>query len=106
MVETIDYRDKGVITIPVIGTPQGSILSFLLCNIILNELENAICDGLSSLNSKEGRKIIGSWCVRYANNFVVTSPDQNRIIFKNISKVRQFLKRNLEQSILTKKNST
>lgn len=41
--------------------------------------------------SKEGRKIRDSLCVRYADDFVVTSLDQNRIIPKNIPKVKQFL---------------
>lgn len=52
---------KGVITIPVMGIPQEDVLSSLFCNISLNELENAIRDGLPSLNSKVGRKINGSW---------------------------------------------
>lgn len=81
------------------GTPQGNILSPLLCNITLNGLENAIRDGLPSPNSKEGRKISGSWCVRYADDFIVTSPDRNRIILKNIPTVKQFLnERGLEIS--------
>jgi RNA-directed DNA polymerase len=91
--------DKGVTVIPVMGTPQGNILSPLLCNITLNGLENAIRDGLPSPNSKEGRKISGSWCVRYADDFIVTSPDRNRIILKNIPAVKQFLnERGLEIS--------
>lgn len=49
--------DKRVIIIPVMGTPQGNILSPLLCNITLNGLENSIREGLPSPNSKEGRKI-------------------------------------------------
>ncbi len=91
--------DKGVTTTPVMGTPQGSILSPLLCNITLNGLENAIRDGLPSPNSKEGRKIIGSWCVRYADDFIVTSPNRDRIILENIPKVKLFLnERGLEIS--------
>jgi|JI91814CRNA_FD_contig_101_59818_length_2557_multi_8_in_0_out_0_1 RNA-directed DNA polymerase len=83
--------DKGVITIPVIGIPQGNILSPLLCNITLNGLENAIREGLPSPTSKEGRKLKGIWCIRYADDFIVTSPDQNRIILEIIPKVKQFL---------------
>lgn len=91
--------DKGVTVIPVMGTPQRNILSPLLCNITLNGLENAIRDGLPFPNSKEGRKISGSWCVRYADDFIVTSPDRNRIILKNIPTVKQFLnERGLEIS--------
>lgn len=50
--------DKGVIIIPVIGTPQGNILSPLLCNITLNGLENAIRDGLPSLIVKRAERLL------------------------------------------------
>jgi RNA-directed DNA polymerase len=83
--------DKGIVSIPKMGTPQGSILSPLLCNITLNKLENAVRDGLPSPNSKEGRKLIGNWCVRYADDFIITSPYENQITLKSIPKVKEFL---------------
>lgn len=49
---------KGVKTFPSEGTPQGGILSPLLCNIALNGLENAVRDGLPSPNSSEGIKAL------------------------------------------------
>ena len=91
--------DKGIVSIPKIGTPQGSILSPLLCNITLNGLENAVRDGLPSPNSKEGRKLIGNWCVRYADDFIITSSYENQITLKSIPKVKEFLnERGLEIS--------
>ena len=39
--------DKGIKTFPSEGTPQGGILSPLLCNIALNGLENAVRDGFT-----------------------------------------------------------
>jgi RNA-directed DNA polymerase len=70
-----------------------------LCNITLNGLENAIRDGLPSPNSREGRKISGSWCIRYADDFIVTSFNEKRIVLENIPRVTQFLKeRGLEIS--------
>ena len=91
--------DKGIVSIPKVGTPQGNILSPLLCNITLNGLENAVRDGLPSVNSKKGRKLIGNWCVRYADDFIITSLNENQIILKSIPKVKEFLsKRGLEIS--------
>jgi len=91
--------DKGITTFPKVGTPQGSILSLLLCNITLNGLENVIRDGLPSPNTTGGRKLKGCWCIRYADDFIVTSPTKDKIIFEDIPKVKLFLKeRGLEIS--------
>jgi RNA-directed DNA polymerase len=82
---------KGIKSFPSEGTPQGGILSPLLCNIALNKLENAVRDGLPSPNSKKGRKISGSWVVRYADDFIGTSPCKNRLLKKHIPRVNSFL---------------
>lgn len=83
--------DKGIKTFPSEGTPQGGILSPLLCNIALNGLENAVRDGLPSPNSSEGRKLCGSWVIRYADDFIVTSNCQQRLTNKHIPDVITFL---------------
>lgn len=83
--------EKGIKTFPSKGTPQGGILSPLLCNMALNGLENAVRDGLPSPNSSKGRKISGSWVVRYADDFIVTSPCKKRLIQKHIPSVISFL---------------
>ena len=83
--------DRGIKTFPSEGTPQGGILSPLLCNIALNGLENAVRDGLPSPNSSEGRKISGSWVIRYADDFIVTSPCEERLVKKHIPRVSSFL---------------
>lgn len=62
-----------------------------MCNIALNGLENAVCDSLPFPNSKEGRKISGSWVIRYANNFIVTSPCRDRLVQEHIPRVIFFL---------------
>jgi RNA-directed DNA polymerase len=102
----VSIIDKGIITTPVMGTTQGSILSPLLCNITLNGLEKAIRGGLPSPNSKEGRKISGSWCVRYADDFVVKQVQmRTELSLRIYRKVKQFLnERGLE--ISEKKDST
>lgn len=83
--------DKGLKTFPSKGTPQGGILSPLLCNIALNGLENAVRVGLPSPNSSEGRKISGSWVIRYADDFIVTSPCKERLVEEHIPRVISFL---------------
>ena len=83
--------DKGIKTFPSEGTPQGGILSPLLCNIALNGLENAVRDGLPSPNSSEGRKLRGSWVIRYVDDFIVTSNCQQRLANKHIPDVIAFL---------------
>jgi RNA-directed DNA polymerase len=83
--------DKGIKTFPSEGTPQGGILSPLLCNVTLNGLENAVRNGLPSINSTEGRKLSGSWVIRYADDFIVTSPCKERLVEEHIPKVISFL---------------
>ena len=83
--------DKGIKTFPSEGTPQGGILSPLLCNIALNGLENAVRDGLPSPNSREGRKFSGSWVIRYADDFIVTSSCKEKLVKKHIPRVIFFL---------------
>lgn len=83
--------DKGIKTFPSEGTPQGGILSPLLCNIALNGLENAVRDGLPSPNSREGRKLSGSWVIRYADDFIVTSSCKEKLVKKHIPRVIFFL---------------
>ena len=83
--------DKEVKTFPSEVTPQGGILAPLLCNIALNGLENSVRDGLPSPNSSEGRKISGSWVIRYADDFIVTSSCKERLIKEHIPRVISFL---------------
>jgi len=83
--------DKGTKTFPREGTPQGAVISPLLCNIALNGLENAVRDGMPSPDSTAGRKISGSWVIRYADDFIVTSPCEQRLNKEHIPRVISFL---------------
>jgi RNA-directed DNA polymerase len=42
-------------------------------------------------NSSEGRKISGSWVIRYADDFIVTSPCKERLVKEHILRVSSFL---------------
>ena len=92
--------DKGCMSYPKEGTPQGGVLSPLLCNICLNGLENAVRDGLPSSSSTAGRKLKGKWVVRYADDFIITNLDNDKeLLEKDIPRVVEFLsKRGLEIS--------
>lgn len=83
--------EKGIKNFPREGTPQGATISPLFCNIALNGLENAVRDGLPSPNSTKGRKISGSWVIRYADDFIVTSSCEERLIKEHIPRVISFL---------------
>ena len=43
------------------------------------------------LISSKGRKISGSWVIRYADDFIVTSPCKERLVKKHIPRVISFL---------------
>lgn len=58
---------------------------------MLNGLKNAVRDGLPSPNSSKGRKISGSWVIRYADDFIVTSSCQEKLVKEHISRVNSFL---------------
>lgn len=84
--------ERGVKTYPSEGTPQGGVLSPLLCNITLNGLENVIRNGLPSSSSVEGRKLKGKWVVRYADDFIITNlNDKEQLISGDIPNVKEFL---------------
>jgi RNA-directed DNA polymerase len=83
--------DNGVITHPVKGTPQGSVISPLLCNITFNGLEEVVRPGKPSVNSTAGKKLVGFWIIRYMDDFLITSPCLDSIPNKLIPKVKAFL---------------
>jgi RNA-directed DNA polymerase len=86
--------EKGVITFPKKGTPQGGVISPILCNITLNKLENVIRKGnLKHSNSSKLSNLRNVWVVRYVDDFVVTSPCENKLRNDIIPAVHKFLLR-------------
>jgi RNA-directed DNA polymerase len=70
------------------GTPQGGIISPMLCNVVLNGIEAEI---LKACPSKKGISS-GVHVIRYADDMVVTG--KNEEILLKVKKVMQeFLKR-------------
>ena len=83
--------DNGIKIIPKEGTPQGNLISPLLCNIALNGLENVVRKGLPDPSTTAGRKLKGSWVVRYADDFVVTSKTYDKLVNEHIPGIIKFL---------------
>lgn len=79
------------ITIPVKGTPQGSVISPLLANIVLNELDWWL--------DKNGINF-----VRYADDFVCLS-NSKQSADKLMELIPEFLKRKLKLEISTEKST-
>jgi RNA-directed DNA polymerase len=91
-------KDKGVIIYPEKGTPQGGIISPLLCNVALNGLDKIIRPYKNRPNSVQDKKHIGRHFVRYADDFIITSRTREDLE-SIISKVKAFLlKRGLQIS--------
>jgi RNA-directed DNA polymerase len=83
--------DKGVTTSPVKGTPQGSVISPLLCNLTFNGLENIVRPGKPTSQSTAGRKLAGYWVIRYVDDFIITCPTLAKINNEIIPNVKSFL---------------
>lgn len=102
--------------IPNKGTPQGGILSPLLANIVLNELDQWVVsqwDGFKTIKeykSKDGKmaslkntKLKQGYIVRYADDFKImckTYNDANKWFYA----VKDFLKKRLKLDISTEKS--
>lgn len=85
-------------SIPSMGTPQGGIISTLLCNIALNGLENHLLDYVSKLkikpnpNTSRGKITKGQTLgfIRYADDFVIIH-ENKEIIKLVINETKQWL---------------
>lgn len=81
---------------PICGIPQGGVISPILCNITLNDLEHVILQGVTSHKSTKGKFLTGVWITRCVDDFIVTSRSKEFLEINIIPKVKEFLlKRNL-----------
>lgn len=91
-------REKGVITSPTKGTPQGGVISPILCNLALNGIEKIIRPHKNRPNSAADKKHIGRHLVRYADDFIITSRTKEDLLVV-IPQIEKFLsKRGLKVS--------
>jgi RNA-directed DNA polymerase len=82
-------RDKRRTVRPTKGTPQGGVISPLLCNIVLNGLEKEVRGEYVKSYHKDLR---GLWVVRYADDIVVTCLSKEQLKNEVIPKIKTFLK--------------
>lgn len=106
----------GTINIPTKGTPQGGILSPLLANVYLNELDWWIDRQWRGMKTKHNysapnkkyrairqSNLTEMWLVRYADDFKVLCPNR-QMADKTFKKVKEFLQNRLKLDISKEKS--
>ncbi|WP_434798770.1 group II intron reverse transcriptase/maturase [Terrisporobacter vanillatitrophus] len=104
------------IGIPTKGTPQGGIISPLLANVVLNELDWWISSQWETFKSQHSYKASNNryrsqkrtnlkemWLVRYADDFKIFCRDHKSAI-KIFNAVKQWLKERLDLDVSKKKS--
>ncbi|MGL5715873.1 MAG: group II intron reverse transcriptase/maturase [Paraclostridium sp.] len=103
------------IGIPTKGTPQGGIISPLLSNIVLNELDwwissqwenfktNKIYSWNNRFRAQRNTNLKEMWIVRYADDFKIFCRDHKTAI-KIFNSVKQWLKERLDLDISNEKS--
>jgi RNA-directed DNA polymerase len=84
--------EKGVITYPKAGTPQGGVISPILCNLTLNGVDNVVRPDNPKYDSKEYKALSGCWSVRYADDILLFARTETKITNEYLPKLKQFLK--------------
>ncbi|MEG0672330.1 MAG: group II intron reverse transcriptase/maturase [Clostridium sp.] len=101
--------------IPTKGTPQGGIISPLLSNVVLNELDwwvssqwetfktHKIYSASNRLRAQRNTNLKEMWIVRYADDFKIFCRDHKTAI-KIFNSVKQWLKERLDLDISNEKS--
>lgn len=84
--------DKGSITYPKSGVPQGGVISPILCNLCLNGVDSIIRPNNPKVNTKEYKNLRGCWSVRYADDIILFARTESKIINDYLPKLKYFLK--------------
>lgn len=84
--------EKGKVTYPTKGIPQGGVISPMLCNMCLNGIEEIVRPGNPRIRTKAYNKLSGCWVVRFVDDIIITSPDKNKLINDYLPKLIAFLK--------------
>lgn len=84
--------DKGIITQPKSGTPQGGVISPILCNLCLNGVDEIVRPNNPKHNTREYKALTGCWSVRYADNILLFSRTETQIVEEYLPKLKKFLK--------------
>jgi hypothetical protein len=90
------YKEEGKISRPKVGTPQGGVLSPLLANIFLHELDRWWETNYHLERHKRGdrrkRGLANFILIRYADDFIVLSNGRKDAIEKIKNEIAEFLK--------------
>lgn len=90
---------KGSISYPEKGIPQGGVISPMLCNMVLNGLDELIRPGQPRHGTQKHKELAGCWAVRYVDDIIITSPTEDKLKNFYLPKLKEFLKeRGLEVS--------
>jgi RNA-directed DNA polymerase len=84
--------EKGVITRPKSGTPQGGVISPILCNLCLNGVDDIVRPKNLKHGSKEYIAYSGCWSVRYADDILLFARTETKIADDYLPKLKKFLK--------------
>jgi RNA-directed DNA polymerase len=91
--------DKGVLSLPTKGVPQGGVISPLLCNMTLNGVDKIVRPNTPRIGTKAYNNLKGCWSVRYVDDIIIISPTREKIVNEYYLKLKEFLKeRGLEIS--------
>jgi RNA-directed DNA polymerase len=103
------YKENGCMYKPDVGTPQGGVLSPLLANIYLHEMdkwwkeEYYATPKVRKSRRQEGR---GNYLLsRYADDFVILSNDIKRGVEEMRDRLRDFLKQELKLELSSEKTA-
>ncbi|MGL5716813.1 MAG: group II intron reverse transcriptase/maturase, partial [Paraclostridium sp.] len=115
LIDKILKSDIQGIGTPTKGTPQGGIISPLLSNVVLNELDwwissqwetfktNKLYSEGNRLRAQRNTNLKEMWIVRYADDFKIFCRD-HKIAIKIFNAVKQWLKERLDLDISNEKS--
>lgn len=83
--------EKGAITYPSAGTPQGGVISPLLCNMTLNGIDELIRPDYPRIGTKMYKQLSGCWSIRFVDDIVMTSPNEIKIRNEYQPMLKEFL---------------
>jgi RNA-directed DNA polymerase len=90
-IKTGIVEKNGKIVYPNKGTPQGGVISSLLCNMILNRIDQIIKPNYPQIGTKLYKSLSGCWSIRYVDDIIITCPNEFKIRNEYVPKLKEFL---------------
>jgi RNA-directed DNA polymerase len=90
---------KGSTYYPEKGIPQAGVVSPMLCNLVLNGIDELIRPGQPKHGTQKHKELACCWAVRYVDDIIITGPTEDKLRNYYLPKLNEFLKeRGLEIS--------